>query len=35
MKEKIKIYVPSKVNVIDKRLVENNIFSLRVDVETD
>jgi hypothetical protein len=32
LKEKIKIYVPSNVKVIDKRLVEKNIYSLRVDI---
>ena len=26
------VAVPSKVKVIDKRLVENNIYSLRVDI---
>jgi hypothetical protein len=32
IKEKITSFVPSKVKVIDKRLIENNIYSLRVDV---
>ena len=32
IKDKVKLYVPSKVIVIDKRLVENNIYSLRVDI---
>ena len=32
MKDKVKLYVPSQVIVIDKRLVENNIYSLRVDI---
>ena len=32
IKDKVKSYVPSQVKVIDKRLVENNIYSLRVDI---
>ena len=32
MKDKVKQNVPSKVKVIDKRLVENDIYSLRVDI---
>ena len=32
IKDKVKQYVPSKVIVIDKRPVEKNIFSLRVDI---
>jgi hypothetical protein len=32
IKEKVKSYVPSQVKVIDKRLIENNIYSLRVDI---
>ena len=32
LKEKIMVHVPSSVKVIDKRLVENNIYSLRVDI---
>jgi hypothetical protein len=32
VKDKVKEYVPSQVKVIDKRLVENNIYSLRVDI---
>jgi len=32
IKDKVKLYVPSKVKVIDKRLIENNIYSLRVDI---
>lgn len=32
IKEKIKVYVPSQVKVIDKRFIENNIYSLRVDI---
>ena len=31
-KDKVKVHVPSQVKVIDKRLVENNIYSLRVDI---
>ena len=30
--DKVKSYVPSQVKVIDKILVENNIYSLRVDI---
>jgi len=30
--EKIVSYVPSRVMVIDKRLVKNGIYSLRVDI---
>lgn len=32
IKEKIKEYVPTKVKVIDKRYVKNDIYSLRVDL---
>ena len=32
MQSKVRPYVPSNVKVIDKRLVENNIYSLRVDI---
>jgi hypothetical protein len=32
IKDKVKKYVPSKVKVIDKRLVKNDIYSLRVDI---
>lgn len=32
IKDKVKSYVPSKVKVIDKHLVENNIYSLRVNI---
>ena len=32
IKDKVKLHVPSQVKVIDKRLVENNIYSLRVDI---
>jgi hypothetical protein len=32
MKDKVKPYVPSQVKVIDKRLVENDIYSIRVDI---
>ncbi len=32
IKDKVKSHVPSQVKVIDKRLVENNIYSLRVDI---
>ena len=32
MQAKVKAYAPSCVKVIDKRLVENNIYSLRVDI---
>lgn len=32
LKEKINSYAPCKVKVIDKRYVENDIFSLRVDL---
>ena len=32
IKDKVKLYVPSKVKVIDKRLIKNNIYSLRVDI---
>lgn len=32
IKEKIKKYVPGKVKVIDKRYIENDIYSIRVDV---
>lgn len=35
VKEKIIPYVPSQVRVIDKRIVENNIYSLRVDIIKD
>ena len=34
-KDKITPYVPSRVIVIDKRLVKNNIYSLRVDIMKD
>lgn len=32
IKDKVSHHVPSQVKVIDKRLVENNIYSLRVDI---
>lgn len=32
LQEKVKQHVPSRVKVIDKRLVENDIYSLRVDI---
>jgi len=32
IKDKVKSYVPSQVRVIDKRLIENNIYSIRVDI---
>lgn len=31
-KDKVKQHVPSQVKAIDKRLIENNIYSLRVDI---
>jgi hypothetical protein len=33
IKEKVIQYVPRKVKVIDKRLVKNNIYSLRVNID--
>ena len=32
IKDKVKLHVPSQVKVIDKRRVENNIYSVRVDI---
>ena len=32
IKDKVKAYVPCQLKVIDKRLIENNIYSLRVDI---
>lgn len=32
IKSKVLKYVPSQVKVIDKRLIENNIYSVRVDI---
>jgi len=32
IKDKVKGFVPCNVTVIDKRLVENNIYSIRVDI---
>ena len=32
IKDKVKLYVPCQVTVIDKRLVKNNIYSVRVDI---
>ena len=32
LKDKMTIYVPCDVKVIDKRLVKNDIYSLRVDI---
>jgi hypothetical protein len=34
IKDKVKSYVPCQVKVIDKRLIENNIYSLRVDIKS-
>jgi hypothetical protein len=31
-KDKVRPYVPSKVKVIDKQYVKNNIYSVRVDI---
>jgi hypothetical protein len=33
IKEKVIQYVPTKVKVIDKRLVKDNIYSLRVNID--
>lgn len=33
IKEKIKQYVPSKVKVIEKRLIKSNTYKIRVDIE--
>jgi len=32
LKDKVAPHVPSQVKVIDKHLIENNIYSLRVDI---